>query len=114
MLNMAVNGFLSTLMVVIAGGDLNGPTIGGIFTIVGFSSTGKHIRNIFPIMMGVYPAGLTKYWSISEPSPCWPSCSLHSCAYFRRVWMAGRASGRLSPLLCSAQCGHCVRRNESL
>lgn len=68
-LNMAVNGFLSTLMVVIAGGDLNGPTIGGIFTIVGFSSTGKHIRNIFPIMMGVYLAGLTKYWSISEPSP---------------------------------------------
>lgn len=68
-LNMAVNGFLATLMVILAGGDLNGPTIGGIFTIVGFSSTGKHIRNIFPIMMGVYLAGLTKSWSISDPSP---------------------------------------------
>lgn len=68
-LNMAVNGFLSTLMVILVGGDLNGPTIGGIFTIVGFSSTGKHIRNIFPIMMGVYLAGMTKHWSISQPSP---------------------------------------------
>ena len=68
-LNMAVNGFMATLLVLIAGGDLNGPTIGGIFTIVGFSSTGKHIRNIFPIMAGVYLAGLTKRWNISDPSP---------------------------------------------
>ena len=68
-LNMAVHGFMATLLVLIAGGDLNGPTIGGIFTIVGFSSTGKHIRNIFPIMAGVYLAGLTKRWNISDPSP---------------------------------------------
>ena len=68
-LNMAVNGFIATLLVLIAGGDLNGPTIGGIFTVVGFSSTGKHIRNIFPIMAGVYLAGLTKRWNISDPSP---------------------------------------------
>ncbi len=33
-------------------GDLNGPTIGGIFTIVGFSATGKHLRNILPVMAG--------------------------------------------------------------
>lgn len=69
MLNMGINGIFAMLFVVAVGGDLNGPTIGGIFTIVGFSSTGKHLRNIAPIMMGVYLASLTKRWSIYEPSP---------------------------------------------
>lgn len=68
-LNMAVNGLFATYFIVAVGGDLNGPTIGGIFTIVGFSSTGKHLRNIAPIMLGVFFASLTKSWSIYEPSP---------------------------------------------
>lgn len=69
MFNMGINGMFAVLFVLLAGGDLNGPTIGGIFTIVGFSSTGKHLRNIAPIMFGVYIASLTKNWSINEPSP---------------------------------------------
>lgn len=67
--NMGVNGLFATLFVVLVGGELNGPTIGGIFTIVGFSATGKHIRNIAPIMFGVLLGGITKNWSISSPSP---------------------------------------------
>ena len=53
----------------LVGGELNGPTIGGIFTIVGFSATGKHIRNIAPIMFGVLLGSLTKEWNINAPSP---------------------------------------------
>lgn len=68
MLNMGVNGLFSTLFVLAVGGDLNGPTIGGIFTIVGFSTTGKHLRNIFPIMMGVCFASVIGFWQIDEPS----------------------------------------------
>lgn len=67
--NMGVNGLFATMFVLMVGGDLNGPTIGGIFTIVGFSSTGKHLRNIAPIMAGVYLAGFTKTWNIYQPSP---------------------------------------------
>ena len=67
--NMAINGLFATLFVAAVGGDLNGPTIGGIFTIVGFSATGKHLRNIAPIMFGVLIASFTKYWSITDPSP---------------------------------------------
>ena len=67
--NMGVNGLFATFFVIAVGGDLNGPTIGGIFTIVGFSSTGKHLRNIAPIMLGVYLASFTKEWDIYEPSP---------------------------------------------
>jgi len=68
LLNMGINGVMSTLILVMIGGALNGPTIGGIFTIVGFSATGKHIRNIFPIMMGVILGGLVQNWSITDPS----------------------------------------------
>ena len=51
------------------GGELNGPSIGGIMTIVGFGSTGKHIRNSLPIMLGVYCASLLQTWNINEPGP---------------------------------------------
>ena len=68
-LNMALNGLFATIFVLGVGGELNGPTIGGIFTIIGFSATGKHIRNIAPIMFGVLLASFTKHWTINAPSP---------------------------------------------
>ena len=67
--NMGVNGLFATFFVLLVGGELNGPTIGGIFTIVGFSATGKHIRNIAPIMVGVVLGSITKEWTINSPSP---------------------------------------------
>ena len=66
--NMAVNGLFCILFVRLVGGDLNGPSIGAIFTVVGFSSTGKHLRGIAPVMAGVWLASLTKQWNISDPS----------------------------------------------
>ena len=68
MINMGVNGLAAMLFVVMVGGDLNGPTIGGIFTVVGFSATGKHLRNILPIMGGVYLGSLVKTWNVNDPS----------------------------------------------
>lgn len=67
--NMGINGLFATIMVLAVGGDLNGPTIGGIFTIVGFSATGKHLRNICPIMFGVCLGAAFKTWNIYDPSP---------------------------------------------
>lgn len=67
--NMAVNGLFATVFVICVGGDLNGPTLGGIFSIVGFSTTGKHLRNIAPVMFGVLLASYVKSWNISDPSP---------------------------------------------
>lgn len=68
LLNMGINGLFATAFVMLVGGDLNGPTIGGIMTIVGFSATGKHLRNICPVMLGVCIGGVTKQWSITDPS----------------------------------------------
>jgi hypothetical protein len=50
------------------GGELNGPVIGAIFTIVGFAAFGKHPRNIVPIMIGVFLGSLAKPWSADDPS----------------------------------------------
>ncbi|MBT9778862.1 DUF1576 domain-containing protein [Clostridium sp. MCC353] len=69
LMNMGINGLFATAFVAMIGGDLNGPTLGGIFTIVGFSATGKHLRNIVPIMMGVWLASFLKTWNITDPSP---------------------------------------------
>lgn len=68
LLNMGVNGLVVMLFLVFCGASLNGPTIGGIFTVVGFSSTGKHLRNILPVMVGVLIASMAKSWSITNPS----------------------------------------------
>lgn len=66
--NMGINGIAATFLVLAVGGDLNGPTIGGIFTIVGFGATGKHLRNILPVMLGVILGSFIKTWNITDPS----------------------------------------------
>ncbi|MEN1759204.1 DUF1576 domain-containing protein [Anoxynatronum sibiricum] len=65
MMNMALLGYISTGYVLIVGGQLNGPTIGGIFTIVGFGAFGKHVKNILPVLAGVYLASLVQVWEVN-------------------------------------------------
>lgn len=68
LINMGINGILSTTYILIVNGDLNGPTIAGILTIVGFSALGKHPKNILPIFLGVFLGSLTKTWNLNDPS----------------------------------------------
>ena len=53
LVNMGINGLIGMAYIFIVGGDLNGPTLGGIFTIMGFSAFGKHAFNMVPVMIGV-------------------------------------------------------------
>ncbi|GGC69711.1 DUF1576 domain-containing protein [Chelatococcus reniformis] len=66
--NMGVSGLLTTAYVIAIGGDLNGPVIGAIFSVVGFAAYGKHPRNFVPIMAGVFLASLSKPWGAADPS----------------------------------------------
>lgn len=68
LINMGVNGVISTALILITGGDLNGPTVGCIFTVIGFSAFGKHARNILPIMLGVLLGSLVFHFSINDPA----------------------------------------------
>lgn len=66
--NMGLCGAVGVLYVLATGGDLNGPTIGAILTIVGFAAFGKHPRNIAPIMVGVFLGALSRFASPADPS----------------------------------------------
>jgi hypothetical protein len=66
--NMGVCGAIGMAYILAVGGDLNGPVIGAIFTIVGFAAFGKHPRNIVPIMLGVFLGSLAKPWNVDDPS----------------------------------------------
>lgn len=68
LINMGLAGLLSLAYILIIGGDLNGPTIGGIYTIVGFAAFGKTPKTILPIFLGVSIGALTKTWGINEPA----------------------------------------------
>lgn len=68
LLNMALTGLMGTAYVLAVGSDLNGPTIGAILCIVGFSAYGKHPANIVWIMLGVFLASITKDWNAAAPS----------------------------------------------
>ena len=66
LVNMGVNGLIGTTVLLVTGGDLNGPTIGGILTIMGFSAFGKHARNILPVMAGVLLGSVVMRWSLDD------------------------------------------------
>ncbi|SHH48841.1 Protein of unknown function [Caloranaerobacter azorensis DSM 13643] len=53
LINMGLMGLIGILYVIIAGGIINGPVIGGLLTLAGFSSFGKHPKNSIPILIGV-------------------------------------------------------------
>ncbi|GAA0751655.1 DUF1576 domain-containing protein [Clostridium sartagoforme] len=67
-INMSILGFTSTLLVIFLDGDLNGPTISGIFTIIGFGAFGKHLRNVVPIIIGALIGALIHVNPINSPS----------------------------------------------
>ena len=68
LVNIGVNGLIAIAYILLIGGDLNGPTIGGIFTVMGFSAFGKHIFNIVPIIFGVYLGAYGMHFTPQYPS----------------------------------------------
>lgn len=66
LINMGINGLIGIAFILGGGGDLNGPTVGGILTIMGFSAFGKHARNIIPVMAGVFLGSVVMHWSLSD------------------------------------------------
>lgn len=68
LLNMGLSGAIGMLYILAIGGDLNGPSIGALLSIVGFAAFGKHPRNIVPIMLGVFIGSLAKPWGAADPS----------------------------------------------
>jgi hypothetical protein len=66
--NMGLSGAVGLVYVLGARGDLNGPSIGAILTIVGFAACGKHPRNVTPVIAGVLIGALLRGASPADPS----------------------------------------------
>ena len=67
-INMGILCLFSTILVLALKSHLNGPTIAGIFTIVGFGAFGKHIKNVIPIIIGAILGALFNVNPINSPS----------------------------------------------
>ncbi|MGI5899094.1 MAG: DUF1576 domain-containing protein [Christensenellales bacterium] len=68
LINMALLGMISTAYVLAVGAELSGPALGGIFTVVGFGAAGKHVKNVLPIIFGVFLAKMVNIFDAHSPA----------------------------------------------
>ena len=68
-INMGLMGLIGLFYLQLVGGDVNGPTLGGVLTIVGFAAFGKHMKNSLPVMAGVWVACLLLIPNAAQPGP---------------------------------------------
>ena len=67
LINMGSMGIVALTYVMLVGGDLSGPVIGAILTVVGFSAFGAHIRNYLPVLLGVFLSTFLTQYTASTP-----------------------------------------------
>lgn len=67
LVNMGVLGLAATGYVLAVGGDLNGPVIAAILSVVGFGGFGKHVLNCVPVVAGVFLATLLRQSDPAAP-----------------------------------------------
>lgn len=68
LINMGVMGLVGLVYLLAIGSWLNGPTIGGLFTICGFAAFGKHPWNCLPVMAGAALSSCIMVYDLQNPS----------------------------------------------
>ena len=51
-INIGLMCMLSTSLMLLMKIPINGPVLGGIFTVTGFAAAGKHLKNTIPVLLG--------------------------------------------------------------
>ena len=69
LVNAGLLGLAGSLYLYVIGADFNGPTLGGLLTVMGFATFGKHPRNCWPVAVGVIAATLAFGKSLTAPGP---------------------------------------------
>lgn len=67
-INMGIMGLIMLIYILLVGGEINGPGLGAILTVVGFSAFGKHPRNTIPITIGVFIGSIFTKWDVNSTS----------------------------------------------
>lgn len=68
LLNMGLMGFFMLGYVLVMDGKLNGPVLGALISIVGFSAYGNHPLNSLPVLLGAFLAGLVNIYDMNATS----------------------------------------------
>jgi hypothetical protein len=90
LLNMGLVGLIGWGYILLVGGTFNGPTVGGVLTMVGFAAFGKHVLNVLPVMLGVYLGSQLLVWQPDQAGPLLAALFATTLAPL---------SGRFGPLL---------------
>ena len=69
LVNAGLLGLAGSLYLFLIHADINGPVIGGLLTVIGFATFGKHAKNCWPVALGVIAATLVFGKSLTAPGP---------------------------------------------
>jgi MFS family permease len=69
LINIGILGLVASAYMYLVGAPFNGPTLGGLMTLMGFGAFGKHLKNVVPIFIGVIFATLLFDKSLVAPGP---------------------------------------------
>jgi len=69
LINSGLIGIAGSIYVFAVGGDFNGPVIGGLLTIMGFGAFGTHLKNSWPVVLGIIISTLVFGQELSAPGP---------------------------------------------
>lgn len=67
-MNIGIIGFIALGYIKLSGGVMNGPIVGAMISLTGFSAFGNHPLNTIPVLIGVMIASITNIWSINSTS----------------------------------------------
>lgn len=67
-MNIGIIGFIALGYIKLSGGVMNGPIVGAMISLTGFSAFGNHPLNTIPILIGVMIASITNIWNINSTS----------------------------------------------
>jgi len=66
-INMGILCAFATTVTLLIGAELNGIAVAGIFTIAGFGSFGKHMKNVPPVLLGAILSAYLNRWDFTSP-----------------------------------------------
>jgi hypothetical protein len=69
LINMGLVGLIGWGYILLSRGVFNGPTVGGVMTMIGFAAFGKHVLNVLPVMAGVYLGSSVLVWQPGQAGP---------------------------------------------
>ena len=67
-MNIGLIGFIALIYIKVSGGVMNGPIVGAMISLTGFSAFGNHPINTIPVIIGVLIASITNIWEINSTS----------------------------------------------